>query len=47
MKALKIGSGPLVGKVLNQLLEETVEDKKKNKRKYLLKRIKEIGKSLV
>lgn len=47
MKILKMGSGPLVGKVLNQLFKEIVEDQKKNERKYLLKRIKEIGKSLV
>ncbi|MGB9613596.1 MAG: CCA tRNA nucleotidyltransferase, partial [Candidatus Margulisiibacteriota bacterium] len=47
MKTLNISPGPLVGKVLNQLFEEVVEDKSKNERKYLLKRIKQIGKSLV
>ena len=47
MKILNISPGPLVGKVLNQLFEEVVEDKNKNKQKYLLSRIKEIGKSLV
>lgn len=47
MKSLGIRSGPMVGKVLNQLFEEVVEDKKKNERKYLLKRIKQIGKKLV
>ncbi len=44
MKVLSIRSGPRVGRVLNQLFEEVVEDKKKNERKYLLKRIKAIGK---
>lgn len=47
MKILKIGSGPLVGKVLNQLFEEVEEDKTKNKKEYLKKRIKTIGKKLV
>ncbi len=47
MKILKIHPGPLVGKVLNQLFEEVVEDKNKNKRDYLLKRIKSLGKTLV
>ncbi|MGB9706579.1 MAG: CCA tRNA nucleotidyltransferase [Microgenomates group bacterium] len=47
MKILNISPGPLVGKVLNQLFEEVVEDKTKNDRKYLLKQIKQIGKSLV
>lgn len=46
MKSLGIRPGPLVGKVLNQLFEEVVENKKKNEKKYLLKRIKEIGKKL-
>lgn len=44
MKILSIGPGPVVGKILNALLEEVVEDMKKNERKYLLKKIKEIGK---
>ncbi len=47
MKILNISPGPLVGRVLNQLFEEVVEDKTKNERKYLLQRIKQIGKSLV
>ncbi|KPJ70499.1 hypothetical protein AMJ51_01665, partial [Microgenomates bacterium DG_75] len=47
MKVLNIHSGPIVGKVLNQLFDEVEEDKKKNERKYLLKRIKEISKKLV
>jgi hypothetical protein len=44
MEILKIVPGPRVGKILNLLFEEVVEDMKKNERKYLLKRIKEIGK---
>jgi len=47
MKILNISPGPLVGKILNQLFEEVVEDKTKNERKYLLSRIKQIGRSLV
>jgi len=47
MKTLKINPGPLVGKILNQLFEEVEEDKNKNKRDYLLKRVKKIGQSLV
>jgi hypothetical protein len=35
----------LVGKVLNTLFAEVVEDAKKNNRKYLLPRIKEITNS--
>lgn len=46
MKILKIRPGPGVGKILSQLFEEIVEDKKKNEKKYLLKRIKVIGKKL-
>jgi len=41
MKILKIKPGPLVGKILNSLFEEVAEDKEKNKREYLLKRIEE------
>jgi len=44
MKGLKIKGGPKVGKVLEKLFDEVMEDAKKNKREYLLKRIKEIGK---
>jgi len=47
MRILNISPGPLVGKILNQLFEEVVEDKTKNERKYLLQRIKQIGKTLV
>lgn len=46
MKALSIRPGPMVGRILNQLFEEIEEDKKKNERKYLLKKIKAIGKKL-
>lgn len=42
MKILKIKSGPKVGEVLNQLFEEVLEDASKNKREYLLKRIKDL-----
>ena len=45
MEILGIGPGPIVGKVLNTLFAEVVEDGKKNKQEYLLKRIKEVGKS--
>lgn len=45
MQILGIGSGPMIGKVLNQLFQEVVKDKNKNKREYLLKRIQEIGKT--
>jgi tRNA nucleotidyltransferase (CCA-adding enzyme) len=40
MKILGIGPGPKVGKVLQALFEEVEEDGTKNKRSYLLKRIK-------
>lgn len=45
MKILGIPSGPKVGQVLDQLFAEVEENKTKNKKEYLLKRIKEIGKS--
>lgn len=44
MNVLGIPPGPKVGKVLNQLFEEVLEDRKKNNRKHLLKRLKEIAK---
>ena len=47
IKTLNIRPGPLVGKILNQLLEEVVENKITNKKNYLLKRIKTISKKLV
>lgn len=43
MKALGIGPGPKVGHVLNALLEEVLDDPKKNERAYLERRIAELG----
>jgi len=43
MEILKIEPGPRVGQVLDILLGEVLEDPKKNKRKYLLARIKDLG----
>jgi putative nucleotidyltransferase with HDIG domain len=43
MKVLNINPGPKIGKILNRLFEEVMEDTSKNKRKYLLKRIKDLG----
>lgn len=40
MKVLDIKSGPKVGKILKKLFDEVMEDASKNKRDYLLKRIK-------
>lgn len=45
MKILKIGPGPKVGEVLQALFEEVEEDMSKNKRSYLLKRIKDLAKA--
>lgn len=45
MKVLKIKSGPKVGKILKKLFEEVMEDASKNKKEYLLKRIKNIKKN--
>ena len=42
MKILEIGPGPAVGEILNQLFEEVLEDRKKNSKEYLLKRLEEI-----
>lgn len=42
MKELGIKPGPRVGEILQKLFEEVDEDLSKNKREYLLKRIKEI-----
>jgi len=41
MKITGLKSGPKVGKILNKLFEEVLEDAEKNDREYLLKRIKE------
>lgn len=46
MKILGIPSGPKVGQILNQLFAEVETNKTKNKRENLLKRIKEINKTL-
>ena len=43
MKVLGIGPEPKVGEILSALFEEIMEDGAKNKKEYLLKRIKEIG----
>jgi tRNA nucleotidyltransferase (CCA-adding enzyme) len=42
MKLKKVKGGPVVGKILNTLFDEVMEDSSKNEREYLLKRIKEI-----
>ncbi|MBI4037926.1 CCA tRNA nucleotidyltransferase [Candidatus Curtissbacteria bacterium] len=44
MKELSIGPGPKVGEILQKLFDEVVEDKNKNNRALLLKRIKTLGK---
>jgi putative nucleotidyltransferase with HDIG domain len=44
MRELGIGQGPKVGQILNQLFEEVVEQKDKNTREYLLKRLKALEK---
>ena len=46
MTTLKIGPGPRVGKILNQLFDEVMEDSSKNTREYLESRIKELGELL-
>ncbi|MBI4132806.1 MAG: HD domain-containing protein [Candidatus Sungbacteria bacterium] len=43
MRILEIPPGPKVGHVLNALLEEVLDDPKKNSREYLEPRIKELG----
>jgi tRNA nucleotidyltransferase/poly(A) polymerase len=45
MEVLKVPPGPIIGKILNELFEEVIEDTSKNKREYLLERIKKIGAS--
>jgi putative nucleotidyltransferase with HDIG domain len=44
MEILKIKPGPKVGQVLDVLLEEVLEDPKKNEREFLLKEIEKLGK---
>ena len=43
METLHIAPGPRVGWVLGALLEEVLDDPKKNERKYLLKRAEDMG----
>ncbi|MEK7087200.1 MAG: hypothetical protein AAB958_00665, partial [Patescibacteria group bacterium] len=43
MEILKIPPGPKIGFVLNILLEETLDDPKKNTKKWLEQRAKELG----
>jgi len=47
MKELNIHPGPLVGKLLNQLFNDVVDKKLKNEKEILLKRLKQIAKTLV
>lgn len=47
MEILGIGPGPMVGKVLNTLFTEVIEEPKKNDRDSLLERIKKVGKSIL
>jgi putative nucleotidyltransferase with HDIG domain len=42
MQALNIKPGPEVGKILNKLFEEVLEDASKNNKAYLLERIRQI-----
>jgi len=44
MEILKIPSGPRVGWILNALLEEVLDEPQKNQEKYLVSRLKELGK---
>jgi tRNA nucleotidyltransferase (CCA-adding enzyme) len=44
MEVLKVTPGPIIGKILNELFDEVLEDTSKNNREYLLQRIEEIGK---
>ena len=43
MKVLNMKPGPKIGEILQKLFEEVDEDLTKNKREYLLKRVKELG----
>ncbi len=44
MREFNLQPGPQVGKILNTLFEETVDDPSKNNREYLLQRLKELKK---
>lgn len=43
MTELKLKPGPVIGKILNQLFEEVMEDTSKNTKEYLLKRMHELN----
>jgi poly(A) polymerase/tRNA nucleotidyltransferase (CCA-adding enzyme) len=43
MKILKTGAGPKIGKILGVLLEEVLDDPKKNNKEYLEKRVLDLG----
>ena len=43
MEVLGIKPGPIIGRVLNELFDEVLEDTSKNNKEYLISRIKEIG----
>jgi len=45
MKILKIKPGPKVGKILNKLFDEVMEDTGLNTREYLKKRVEKLGSS--
>jgi len=47
MRTLNTAPGPIIGKILEKLFEEVEEGKTKNKKEYLLKRIKPIAKNLI
>jgi len=44
MQTLKIPPGPMIGQILQILLGEVLDDPSRNKKEYLLKRVKELGK---
>lgn len=44
MEILKISAGPKVGWILNALLEEVLDDPKKNEKKYLTSQVEKLGK---
>jgi len=44
MKILNLKPGPKIGKILNELFEEVMEDSKKNNPEYLLNRLREMKK---
>ncbi|MEX0870148.1 MAG: hypothetical protein WDZ39_01845 [Candidatus Spechtbacterales bacterium] len=43
MDELRMEPGPKIGQILNILLDEVLDDPSKNKREYLLSRVKELG----